>query len=124
MACPVIACGPDTSKTYNPPPTDKSHPRLAKQLFPAYTPTGVIGSILTSTVVPGTVSVEASFDDQSPEITAKVFTVHDNVPYFALVKPGSASPDWKTATVRCPHANGKELSKLYFVAPTTTDSTW
>ncbi|MEY9858879.1 hypothetical protein ABH935_004502 [Catenulispora sp. GAS73] len=118
---PEYACGPSNSKNDNPPPTDKSQPYPANRLYAGgYTPTSIIGSILTSTVPRGTATVEASFDDGSPKITTKVFTIRGDVPYFVLVKADSASPGWKTATVKCLAANGNVLGELYFTAPTST----
>jgi hypothetical protein len=114
-------CQRDGSTIHNPPPTNKSEPYYVDPLysdgFPGK-PQDVVGLALSSTVLPGTASVEASFDDQPTKLTAQVFTVHGDVPYFALVKPDSVKPDWKMATVRCLDKDGKELGKLYFAAPT------
>jgi hypothetical protein len=119
-------CMQDGSAVHNPPPTDKSHPYTAYQLVTGGVgskPKDVIGSILNTTVPAGTARVEASFDDQPAKLTAKVFTVHGDIPYFALVKPDSAKPDWKIATVRCLDKDGKETGKLYFAAPETLPPT-
>lgn len=113
-------CRTDGSTVHNPPPTDAAHPDPVNQLHASgilQNPKDVIGSILTSTVPAGTAGVEATFDDQPAKLTGKVFTVHGDVPYFALVKPDPAKPDWKKATVRCLDADGKEIGKLYFAAP-------
>lgn len=116
---PDYACGPDGSRHFNPPPTDKAQPAPANLLYTSGSPSQLIGSVLTSTVPSGTASVQAVFDDHSPELTAKTFTIHGDVPFFALVKPDSAKAAWK-ATVRCLDASGKELATLYFIAPTVT----
>jgi hypothetical protein len=116
---PDYACGPEGSKTFNPPPANKAQPLSASRLYAGgITPGNVIGSMLISAVPVGTVTVQATFDDHSPELTTKAFTIHGDVPFFALVTPDSATPGWKTATVRCLDAGGKELGKLYFTAPT------
>jgi hypothetical protein len=118
-------CQQDGSTIHNPPPTDKAEPHFPDPLyangFPGK-PQDVVGWALSSTVLPGTAKVEIRFDDQPAELTAQVFTVHGDVPYFALVKPGSAKPDWKTATAWCLDKDGKELGKLYFAAPTPSPS--
>jgi hypothetical protein len=112
------ACGPDGSRHFNPPPADKAQPVSTDRLYAgASTPDNVIGSILTSTVPAGTARVEATFDDHSPTLTGKTFTIQGDIPFFALVKPDSSKPGWKTATVRCLDAGGKEVGRLYFSAP-------
>ena len=65
----------------------------------------------------GTVGVEATFDHQPTKLTGKAFTVHGDIPYFALVKPEGATVDWKLATVICRDAGGKVVGTLYFSAP-------
>ena len=118
-------CKNDSGTTvHNPPPTDARTPYRAQDLHAGQRPGkqkgDVIGSYLGSTVPLGTATVEARFDDQPATLTARTFTVHGDVPYFALVKPESAKPDWKTATVRCLDADGKEIGKLYFAVPPAT----
>ena len=115
-------CQMDGSSVHNPPPTDKSAPWHTDRLYltdgiHGHAPQLPIGTVLTSTVPAGTVSVEATFDNQPTKLTGKAFTVHGDIPYFALVKPGSAKPDWKLATVICRDADGKVVGTLYFNAP-------
>ncbi|GAA1961328.1 hypothetical protein [Catenulispora subtropica] len=120
---PGAACQMDGSTVHNPPPTDEGQPFPANPIPVTKDlglPGDVGGTILTSTVPAGTATVEATFDDQSAPLTGKVFTVHGDIPYFALVKPG-AQPAWKKAKVRCLDATGKEVAKLYFATPAALD---
>jgi hypothetical protein len=117
-----ITCRTDGRPIDNPPPTSKSAPWRSDRLYPTegthgHAPQLPIGTVLTSTVPAGTVSVEATFDNQPTKLTGKAFTVHGDIPYFALVKPGGAKPDWKLATVICRDADGKVVGTLYFNAP-------
>src|SRR5262249_46891534 len=73
------AVGTDNGSPVDTPPPPKAAPPLSATQphtggIPGK-PADVIGSILTSTVLPGTASVEATFDDQPAKLTAKPFTV-------------------------------------------------
>jgi hypothetical protein len=119
-ALPGVYCSLNGSVVANPPPTAGSHADpgyLIQSSTSDGSPAQVFGTALSSTVLPGTVSVEATFDDDSAKLTGKVFTVKDGTQYFALLKTDPAKPTWKLATVRCLDASGKELGKLYFMAP-------
>lgn len=117
-----VTCQRDGRPIHNQPPTSKSAPWHSDRLYPTkgthgHAPQLPIGTVLTSTVPAGTVSVEATFDDQPTKLTGKAFTVHGDIPYFVLVKPDNAKPDWKLATVICRDADGKVVGTLYFNAP-------
>lgn len=115
-------CSTTGSVVRNPAPTNKARPRPANQIHSTGflgKPADVIATALTSTVPPGTASVEATFDNDPAKLSAKVFTVEGDVPYFAILKPDTAKPAWTLATVRCLGSDGKELGKLYFAAPSS-----
>lgn len=117
-----VTCQNDGRTIHDQPPTSKSAPWHSDRLYPTegihgHAPQLPVGTVLTSTVPAGTVSVEATFDSQPTKLTGKTFTVHGDIPYFALVKPGSGKPDWKLATVICRDAEGKIVGTLYFNAP-------
>ncbi|MEY9935308.1 hypothetical protein ABH926_009983 [Catenulispora sp. GP43] len=117
-----VTCKMDGSLIHNQPPTNKAAPWHSDRLYPTdgthgHAPQLPIGTVLTSTVPAGTVSVEATFDDQPTKLTGKAFTVHGDIPYFVLVKPDTAKPDWKLATVICQDSDGKVVGTLYFNAP-------
>jgi hypothetical protein len=100
-----------------PPATSAAVPELAYPLrLPDADgkPVAVVGSLVTGTAVPGTATVEATFDDEATKITAKTFHVNGAALYFALAKPDPEKPTWKLATVRCLDAAGTEIGKVYF----------